>query len=418
MDIKEKLRLLESLPRYKGLTTTQRTPENGASNIEQVIGGQSVENAFGSFFCYEKNHPKEFVHGGVEVAGFLDLDPSLLSLIAKTPACEQAALDRALFIDTETTGLSGGAGVCAFLVGVGYFVEKEFRITQFFMNDFDEENALLYQLNELLKSFLLVITYNGKSFDAPLLNSRNVYNRIKSTLAELPHLDLLHTVRRLWKHKLLDCSLTTAETQLLNIFREGDIPGYLIPERYFDYLDRKDASPLKPIFYHNQQDILSMVALAVKAAQVAENPAVECAAVEDVLSVGKIFEDCGKFHRALALYEESVKSTPNSNARGKLLMRTALTHKKLQNWCSAEKAWHDCLASESYHPLPYIELAKYYEHKQRNLKKAKALVDKALAEMDILGALRRNGKWLAHYEDLLSRKQRLLRKLTRRYQHH
>jgi len=413
MDIKERLQLIDKLPRNKNKIVSQQRVDSlpGPANIEQLLGGQMVETPSGRYFCLEKTHPVDYRHGVVPLLSYLESDASLLHLLVNDPEFGAVELEQTLFIDTETTGLSGGAGTCAFLVGVGYFQDSEFRVVQYFMNDFDEEHALMETLAKLVSRFQVIVSYNGKSYDIPLLNSRYIYQGLKSEFQTVRHFDLLHTVRRLWKHRLPDCSLATAEQHLIKNTREGDIPGYLIPITYFDYLRTKDAGPLKSVFYHNQQDILSMVALMAKAMHVLQNPLHHCENGEELLRVGKLYEACRRYGEAGRLYQSHLENGADESNEQELLIRMAYAYKKLNQWNRAVKAWQACVETKRFHPLPYIELAKHYEHRVKDVSAAKKFVDKALKEMMILANLGRRTDWDEYGEDLKYRLQRLERKL-------
>ncbi|MFQ5864197.1 MAG: ribonuclease H-like domain-containing protein [bacterium] len=415
MNIKEKLRQLDTLPHHKELTQDLKTVTITHVNIDQIISGNYQETPFGTVFCRDKDFPLDYFQGIVQISSYLRKSSSLLSLIAKSPAFDQVELTKSVFIDTETTGLSGGSGTCAFLVGLGYFTENSFRITQFFMNNFNEERALLYQVNHLIEKHNFVVSYNGKCFDLPLLLSRNVYHRLHTSLSNLLHLDLLFTVRRLWKHKLPDCTLGTAESQIIKASRNGDIPSYLIPQIYFEYLRSKDAKPLKAIFYHNQQDILSLVALATKACQVFENPKGETDCFDDILKLGNVYEGLSLYNDSLALYNQWEETAPGKMNRRELWFRIALNHKKLRNWGKASEVWEQCISTEHFHPVPYIELAKYYEHRKKNYSKAKSLVDQALKEIKIVEELNGEYEWTNYRNDLEYRRNRLVKKIEREF---
>src|SRR5207253_2677646 len=137
--------------------------------------------------------------------------------------------DRIIFLDTETTGIQGGTGMCPFLVGVGFFFGDEFQILQFFIRDFDEEPSMLLALTQLLERFKLVITYNGAAFDIPLLETRFTLARLDNPFENLSHYDLLFTTRRLWRHGHGSCRLTALEREMISFVRGPDIPGAMIP---------------------------------------------------------------------------------------------------------------------------------------------------------------------------------------------
>ncbi|MFQ5750954.1 MAG: ribonuclease H-like domain-containing protein [bacterium] len=411
MNIQDKLRQIESLNLQKGISFQPNSTFISDHPIDQVLNGEIKETPYGSYFYYEEDYPFDYTHGIIQLAAFLNKPASLLSLIGKDPKFDDVDLKKVLFIDTETTGLSGGSGICAFLIGVGYFTENTFRLAQYFMNDFNNEYALLYDLNQFIANHQLLVSYNGKCYDIPLLESRNVFNQLKTPLSQILHLDLLHAVRRLWKQSLPDCSLTTAERQLLRASRKGDVPGSLIPQIYFDYLRNKDARALKPVFYHNQQDILTMVALITKGMQLFENPLEESENSVEILSLGRIYEGMIQLEQSIELYNNYLKNSVDANNRRELLFRTAFNYKRLKNWSQAVKVWQEYLAAESYHPLPYIELAKHYEHRDKNYAKAKYLVDKALEEINIVERLNGKKDWPNYKQDLEYRRKRLVKKM-------
>ncbi|MFQ5823826.1 MAG: ribonuclease H-like domain-containing protein [bacterium] len=410
MNLKEKLRQLESLPYHKGFFQYQKIPISSNNQIDKVIHGKYEDSPDGRYFCRYIKFTQEYCHGIVIITSYLDKSSALLSLIGKSTDFDGVDLRKTIFIDTETTGLSGGSGICAFLVGVGYFTEKDFCIAQYFMNDFNEEKALLNQINHLIEKHDILVSYNGKCFDIPLLISRNVYHRMKIPLSNILHLDLLFTVRRLWKHKLPDCTLGTTEAQILKASRIGDIPSHLIPDIYFQYLRNKDAKPLKAIFYHNQQDILSLVALAIKACQAFENPMEEADSFDDILPLGKVYDGLAQFDDSIALYNEFRETACEKTNRRELLFRIAFNYKKLKKWAKVSEVWKQCIATEKFHPVPYIELAKYYEHREKNYFRAKNLVEKALKEMNIIEELYGKDEWTKYKNDLEYRQHRLIKK--------
>ena len=165
------------------------------------------------------------------------------------------------FLDTETTGLAGGTGTCAFLVGVGRITPEGFRVRQFFMRDYCEEASLLDALARHLAPFRVLITYNGRTFDQPLLETRYRLNRSRPPFGKLEHLDLLYGARRLWKLRYETCRLVDLENQVLGFERQGDVPGALIPYLYFEYLRTGRAARLLPVFHHNATDILTLACL-------------------------------------------------------------------------------------------------------------------------------------------------------------
>ena len=170
-------------------------------------------------------------------------------------------IGRCLFLDTETTGLSGGAGTIAFQIGIGYFTPSGFVVEQFLMRDYAQEAPMLQALSTLMKRFSVLCTFNGRTFDVPLLKSRFLMNRMKDDCFPAVHADVLYPARRIWKLRLKRCTLGHLEEQLLHVQREDDLPGALVPQTFFQYLKDGDFSPLERILEHNKQDIVSLAQL-------------------------------------------------------------------------------------------------------------------------------------------------------------
>ena len=196
---------------------------------------EEVETAFGNHFECERLWPSHKRHGSVEISDLFNLPQDHLAGLADEgfPVCD---VGRWAFLDTETTGLAGGSGTYAFLVGVGRITEDGFRVKQFFMRDFSEEASLLDALAQHLADFDVLVTYNGRAYDQPLLETRYRMSRARPPFASLAHLDLLFGARRLWKLRYESCRLVELENQILGVERVGDVPGALIPYVYFEYV--------------------------------------------------------------------------------------------------------------------------------------------------------------------------------------
>jgi len=186
-------------------------------------------------------------------------DSPLLKALYPTMVLTPQAVEDYRFFDLETTGLSGGAGNLAFLAGVGRFRGGLFEVTQLFLSDYPGEGAFLDLLLPLLSDGVYWVSYNGRSFDTPLLRSRCLMNR--RILEERMPVDLLYPARRLWRGLFPDCSLGTVEREILIKSRELDIPGEEIPHRYFSYLRDRNPGLLEPVFSHHREDILTLAAL-------------------------------------------------------------------------------------------------------------------------------------------------------------
>ncbi|MBI5650348.1 MAG: ribonuclease H-like domain-containing protein [Chloroflexi bacterium] len=257
--------------------------------IEKVTDGRIVATENGDAFVVEKIFASEYRHGNTA----LPVNASLATIAewANEPSLARGDLSRWVFLDTETSGLMGGTGTYAFLIGLGRYVENNFRLTQIFMRDPGEEAATLSAVTQFLQPCDTLVTFNGKSFDAPLLRNRYILNRAAVPFADTAHLDLLPLARRLWRDRLESRALKSLEAHILGMTRaEDEVPGFLIPQMYFDYLANGDARPLKRVLYHNAMDVVAMAALLSHIAQMLDDPLTF--AVEhglDLIAIGKMF---------------------------------------------------------------------------------------------------------------------------------
>src|SRR5216683_8339048 len=237
-------------------TGVSRTSSPGFK-VQDWLPGEEIETEWGKHYETETFYAHHRRHGSAEIGALAELPGDLLEIISSGAVRDVPPREWA-FLDTETTGLAGGTGTCAFLVGVGRITPEGFRVRQFFMRDYGEEASVLDALARHLAPFRVLITYNGLTFDQPLLETRYRLNRARPPFARLEHLDLLFGARRLWKLRFESCRLVDLESQILGVEREGDLPGALIPYVYFEYLRTREAARLLPIFHHNAIDILSL----------------------------------------------------------------------------------------------------------------------------------------------------------------
>ena len=284
-------------------------------------------------------------------------------------------LDGALFLDCESTGLGTGAGVVAFLVGLARFVANTLVIEQWVLDDFDDEPALLAQVGAALGDARGLVTYNGRAFDWPLLQTRFVLGR-RPPPDLLCHADLLHLSRRLWRHQLLSCSLTDVETNVLGVRRPADVPGSLIPALYGRYLDSRDPRILAPILQHNRHDLLALVALAGHLGQLAVATAPAGAAS---LDAARLADWLGDWPRAEELYREALARPLLAEESNRIRLHLAATYKRQGAWDEAAGLWQAAAATGG--PLGVRaaeELAKYLEHRRHDPGAARPVVCGAL----------------------------------------
>jgi uncharacterized protein len=371
----------ESIPSLKARlqslvdAAVARERRNGVRSVplEELVQGMRIENSRGEFFLCETSVHLELRHGDVPLSRIATLDPKTIPILSGEPELEGLDLKEAVFLDTETTGLAGGAGTAAFLIGVGYVAGSRFIVRQYFMRDYHEEASLLEALAEELKDFRYLVTFNGKMFDVPLLDARFRLNRSRFPLAGAPHLDLLHPARRLWKLRLESCRLQSLEIALLGLRRIGDIPGEQIPGIYFDWVRRRDARALARVFDHNRQDILSLAALAVLACQWVDEGRAEDP--RDVFSLARVLERARLYDRCEDEYRRTL-AMDASALRGPALLRLAWRAKRARDWPAALTHWEQ--AAEAGEVEALRELAMHYEHRARDFAAAQHAVQRGL----------------------------------------
>ena len=315
---------------------------------------------------------------------------------------------RILYLDTETTGL-GGSGTVAFLVGMGYLTDRGFEVHQFLMRDYPEEPFLLKHVAAGLGRFDVLCTFNGTTFDVPLLESRFLMNRMdRDCLTELPHLDLLHMCRRLWKLRLGRCNLGRLEEVILGKPRQDDLPGSEVPQRYFTYLKTKQLSLLEDVLKHNAQDIASLCVLLNHMADLYLHPE-KIRFSEDVYSMGRALERIRRTEEARHCYHLARQGKMGGFAGTAL----AMSYRRSGEKEAAAGVWREMIQERRGGITPYVELAKFEEHIRRDYAAALDLTERALA-LASEPVLREDGTVQEHKNELQYRRQRLLRKLKER----
>ncbi|MEQ1909425.1 MAG: ribonuclease H-like domain-containing protein [Vicinamibacterales bacterium] len=223
-----------------------------------------------------------------------------------------------VFFDLETTGLSGGAGTHAFLVGCAWFeADGSFVVEQHLMTDYAAERGMLTLVAADLSRAGALVTFNGKSFDAPVIETRYLFHRLTSPCTQMPHVDVLHPARRFWGgHAELGCSLIALEQQLLGARRIGDVPGFEIPERYFQFVRSGDAQPLADVFEHNRLDLLSLAGLTAHLLSLIANGAHSTSDARECLALGRVYERAGETPRAEVAFGRAAVLAAASAASG------------------------------------------------------------------------------------------------------
>jgi len=411
ISVSEKLKLLGV---KKGATQLPPPKPRSPYEIDSVVAGVYHPTPLGDVFIAEQSYACDYVYGCSPL-----VSPSPLSMISQWSNDSRIAdlpLESFAFLDTETSGLAGGTGTYAFLVGVARFIEDKFVLQQFFMRDPTEEPALLEGLARFLAPCKALVTFNGKAFDAPLLATRYSLHRMPLPYKDYAHLDLLPLARRLWRDRLESRALKYLEEHILGLKRSAEeVPGYEIPWLYFDYLRTGDARQLGGVFYHNAMDVVAMAALLAYANEMLQNPyGGNVQHGLDFVALGKLFEDLGRWDEAARLFEYGLQFDPSTGSGqhiaeadfGLAVKRLSILQKRRGDFDEAIRLWEKAAAEG--HIYAYIEMAKYYEHKQRDVKTALQWTRSAWEEVqrtDLPAYMRKH--WL---DEIAHRLERLERK--------
>ncbi len=383
------------------------TPPKPAARfeIDSVVPGAYRLTRSGEVFVAEQTYPADYLHGHAPL--HVDsLAPALTAWSADGRLAGMQAESLA-FLDTETSGLSGGTGTYAFLVGAARFVKGEFRLEQFFLRDPSEESALLEGLADFLAPCAALVTFNGKAFDAPLLRTRYTLHGIPNPFADFAHLDLLPLARRLWRDRLPSRALKYLEENILEAPRTSEeVPGYEIPWLYFDYLRERDATPLKGVFYHNAMDVVAMAALLNHVSGILHDPfngRVEHGL--DFIALGKLYEDLGRWEEAARLYERGLEADLTEADFGVAVKRLSILQKRRGDLAEAVRLWEQAAARGQVYAQ--VELAKFYEHQKGNAAEAMRWAQAAREQVsvqDVPAYVRRH--WLEEIDHRIARLKR------------
>jgi len=347
--------------------------------IEEWISGAEVQTEAGVHFECTRLWGRHQRHGGMHLSELEEWPADLLHAISDG-AIRQAAPHRIAFLDTETTGLAGGTGTYPFLVGVGGITERGFEVRQFFMRDYGEEPSQLLALREFLAPFDVLVTYNGRAYDQPLLETRYRLARLQPPFGHLEHLDLLYGARRLWKLGFESCRLVELETQILGYEREGDVPGAMIPYLYFEYLRTRHAGRLAGIFEHNALDIVTLACLTGIVPRAFADPlAAPLRRGTEMVGLARWLQRAERFDDAAVLFGRAIQA----GLPGDLLWRTmwdrALLEKRQGREAAATAIFTELSMIRNPHQSgAYEELAKFFEHKEKNYSMALDMTDAAL----------------------------------------
>lgn len=336
--------------------------------LARSIGGTLVERTEGIYCLIETNYRRDHALGTFSFDR-VSADPVPLSAFTALEEPGHLDLSAMLFVDTETTGL-GGAGAVPFLVGCGSFKSGGFEVRQYFLPDYSDEAAMLEDLLSEFTSEKILVTYNGAAFDLPLIRDRMIINRVASEVEFQHHLDLLHSTRRLFRRRLNNCTLTNVEASVFGFERADDIPGYLIPSVYFDWLSEENLDLMHQVLEHNRLDIVSLCALVHRIAEVHSSGGEVLDEIDDLHSLSRVF---GRRRNPTLVKDvfEKIGDFDAGRLADDIILYHAMNFKRLGDIDKAVQMWQSLAQSgarESY--WANLELAKYFEHCQKNLELA------------------------------------------------
>jgi hypothetical protein len=371
------------LPAASNVSDGDSSTESPSDFVDEILTGEVVETPLGKHFETEKLYSRHKRYGTYEISDLLDLAPDFLDSLSAGEIANAHPKTWA-FLDTETTGLSGGSGICAFLIGVGSIDEEGFRVRQFFMRDYCEEPSMLHSLTAYLARFDVLVTYNGKTFDQPLLETRYTMCRARHPFGSMTHLDLLHGARRIFKLRLENCRLVNLENQILGLERHADMPGDLIPYYYFEYLRTRHAFRLIPLFHHNVLDIVSLGCLTGLIPAAFRDPEnFPCRHGSDLLGLARWLQSSGRLEEAHRLIRRAIDLGLPDRHLFRALFDAGTLEKKLGLQHAAVATFTDLsLSPNPFRARACEELARHYEHREKNYRMALECVHAARSICD------------------------------------
>lgn len=380
------------------------SPDAGATAAR--LGGTVAGDDAGRFVSVDRTWDGTDWHGSHRVSTFVLDDTAPLGLLDPRLDGHDGLTRRPVFFDIETTGLSGGAGTIAFLAGCGWFEDDGFRVRQFFLTGPAGEPAMLEALGEIFRGASMLVTYNGRTFDVPTMDLRWAFHRRESGADGVPHFDMLPPARRFWGRaaESLSCSLTALERSQLGFHRIGDVPGFEIPVRYFQYLRSGDAATVEAVLEHNRLDLISLAAVSARALRLAADGPEACREPGEQVALGRLYERAGHLERAALAYEHAARGR-DRHARSHALARLATLWRREERYDEAAAAWQSILddvpAGRPRTPLERRAaeaLAIHHEHRARDPETARRYAER-------LGGLTgRGAAGVRHRLDRLDRK--------------
>ena len=368
MNLKDKLNRFNSQ-----LTGTQSTNTSSSKlssryhKLADALDGELVTNFAGTYCLVKRLYPFEHQHGNRILKQKNLCIP--FDAFTVTPTVETIPLENLLFFDIETTGL-GGSGAVGFLVGFASFTELGFEIRQYMLVDYPDESAMLEDILKEISGTKTIVSYNGTTFDLPFMQERMILNRVAKEFKSEKHIDLLHATRRFYKRRLQNCKLTNIEENIFSFYREEDIPGYLVPSVYFEWLNSEELDMMDDVLEHNRLDILSLYFLLEEITILYNSKGKTINEVDDLHSLSKMFHRKKDYTNSLVVNEQ-IQQVANGVVSPDILYFQAMQFKKMSQLNQAVPIWNvvskiDCTESVHCH----VELAKYFEHRLKDYQQA------------------------------------------------
>jgi uncharacterized protein YprB with RNaseH-like and TPR domain len=370
-DDEDTLSTKEKLEQLISLTRREKSPSPQSSQFEPQEREplQFTENPYN----LDTRYGKITISSGLQISG------DLLACLSKDDSFRDLDLSTALFIDLETTGLSGGTGTIPFNVGMGYYKDDKFWVAQYFLGDLSEEERMIQEMTQFFTemNFQSLVTYNGKNFDIPLLETRFILYRQPFPLNDLPHLDFMYPARNLWKHKYDNCRLSYLAQEVVQTGRTEDIPSSEVPWRYFQYLQTGNYDLIEPILYHNQEDILSLLGVVIAGASIFIEEGEDCLPdAMDFFGAGNIMEKIGDTEKSVQFFMRALNGDLSADVTTLAKMKLSYHFKKNQEWDKAVAIWREMTSLENISAgqlFSFRELAMYLEHREKDYEEARKI---------------------------------------------
>lgn len=348
-------------------TAKERCPRR-YHDMAEALGAELIMHHAGAYVIKRTLYPFTYQHGSVLLN---DLETSHgIPLNAFTPdECDDRVdLSQLVFFDTETTGL-GGVGVVPFLCGCGSWTEQGFEVRQYTIPDYSDEAAMLEVLSGEFGPDKWIVSYNGLAFDIPILRDRMIVNRVAREIPQAGHIDLLHGTRRLFRRRLTDCTLVNIERELFEFYRPGDIPGYLIPSVYFEWLSEENLGFMPDVVEHNSLDIVSLAFLTNHIAQVFLTEGRSLSEADDLHSLARVYGRRRQNERVSDIFERLTDT--DRDLDDDVVLFHALAFKRSGQLDQAVTLWRQLEGGNSREAYrANLELAKYYEHRCKDIRRA------------------------------------------------